>query len=436
MYPKIVNPMKYFFTKKQKRHDLNGGQAILMVVIMCTSIFLTIVLGVVDPIVNELRLSRDLLGSKASLYVAESSTEDGVFRIKHNMIDNYATPISITINSYTATTTISNTSAGKALDTTGSDNSNFRNVHTEITSGVGVDFFYGVQSGNGGFSLTGGGKVVGNVYTNGSFLAGNGVTVTGSVVAANSTSMVGGGGYVGSLNVGSGGVGDVWAHNVVGVSAQGTIYCQTGNTNNKSCNTSRTDPPNQDMPISDANIATWKADATAGTTYVGNYHVGYAGATLGPMKITGNLVVDGGGLLTLSGTIWVQGTITISNGADLKLAPGYGAGGGVLISDGIISLTGGANFSGSGQKGSFPVVITTSNSTNAMNVSGGTGAVVLVAQNGTLTLDGGAAARSMTAKRIVINGGGTVTYDAGLADFNFSSGPSGGWNISSWKEVQ
>ena len=29
----------------------------------------------------------------------------------------------------------------------------------------------------------------------------------------------------------------------------------------------------------------------------------------------------------------------------------------------------------------------------------------------------------------------TIPYESGLADLNFSSGPSGGWSIDSWKEV-
>ena len=307
-------------------------------------------------------------------------------------------------------------------------------------AGVGVDFFYGVLSGIGGFSITGGGTVNGNVYSNGSVTADNGVTVTGSVIAANLStstfSTIGGGTYVGSLTVGTSGVGDVWGHTVKGVSAQGTIYCQTGTTNNKACNTSRADPPAQDFSITDENIATWKADGSASTTYNGNYHVDYRGATIGPMKINGNLLVDGGGLLTLAGTIYVTGTVTFSGGGDLALAPGYGSGGGVLISDGIMNLGGSASFAGSGTAGSYPLLITTSNSSSALTVNGSVGAVVLVAQNGTLHLSGGTSARSLSAKQIIIDGGGSVTYDSGLANYNFSSGPSGGWNITSWKEVQ
>ena len=411
---------------------------------MCTAVFLVIVLGVVDPIVNELRLSGDLLRSKASLYVAESSAEDAVYRVKHNMIVNYATPIALNINDYYATTTVPDTAGVKTINTTGNDNANFRKIETKIVSGVGTDFYYGVQAGTGGFSLTGGGQINGNVYSNGSVTATNGVTVTGTIIAANpsttTNATVGGGSYVGAVNVGTGSVGDVWAHTVTGAQVAGTIYCQTGtaatNHNNKECDKARSDPPQQNFPISDADIQIWKDYASAGTVFSGSKTVGSTGATIGPMKITGNLIVNGGGTLTLAGTVWVQGNITFTGGGKLALASGYGTSGGVLLADGLISLNGGSVYAGSGTAGSYPLIITTSSSDSAIDVSGGSGAVVLVAQNGTISLSGGTSARAMAANRIVVDTGGTVTYDAGLVNFNFSSGPSGGWNISSWKEVQ
>jgi hypothetical protein len=44
-------------------------------------------------------------------------------------------------------------------------------------------------------------------------------------------------------------------------------------------------------------------------------------------------------------------------------------------------------------------------------------------------------ANAATARQITATGGTTIDYQSGLADMNFSSGPSGGWDISSWGEV-
>ena len=72
----------------------------------------------------------------------------------------------------------------------------------------------------------------------------------------------------------------------------------------------------------------------------------------------------------------------------------------------------------------------------ALQITGGAGAVILIAQNGTLDMNGGSGARAMAGKRLTITGGGQVTYESGLADLTLQSNPTGGWNIQAWKEVE
>ena len=38
--------------------------------------------------------------------------------------------------------------------------------------------------------------------------------------------------------------------------------------------------------------------------------------------------------------------------------------------------------------------------------------------------------------RITVSGGSNITYESGLTNNNFSSGPSGTWSVNSWQEVQ
>jgi hypothetical protein len=73
-------------------------------------------------------------------------------------------------------------------------------------------------------------------------------------------------------------------------------------------------------------------------------------------------------------------------------------------------------------------------STNAIDVSGAAGAVVLVAQNGTVAFSGSAHAKQATGYAISLSGSTDVTYESGLADMTFDSGPSGAWNVTSWRE--
>jgi hypothetical protein len=249
------------------------------------------------------------------------------------------------------------------------------------------------------------------------------------------TSMIGGNSYTTGVYVGTTGSDNAYAHTVTGATVFGTIYCQTSTYTNKSCNTTQADPTPQALPLSDSNIQDWKDDATTGGTITGDYHVGYAGATLGPKIITGDLTVDGGGILIVSGTLWVKGNISVSGGGRVQLASSYGANDGAIVTDGYVSLTGGSTFAGSGTTGSYPFVITTSacpadygcSGNDAIYLSGGSGTVALVAQNGTIHISGGAALKAATAAQIVMDSGATLYYDSGLISANFASGPGGSW---------
>jgi hypothetical protein len=248
-------------------------------------------------------------------------------------------------------------------------------------------------------------------------------------------STIGGSTYVGGVYVGTTGSDNAWAHNAVGVSVTGKLYCQTGSYNNKICDTSRADPEPQALPLSDSIVENWKDDAETGGTISGDYHVGWAGATLGPKVINGNLLIDGGGILTVSGTLYVKGNITLTGGGSVKLAASYGSSNGAIVTDGYVILNGGSSFSGSGQPGSYPFLITTSDcpvaptcgGNDAISLSGGAGTVALIAQEGNVRINGGSSLKEVTAKQITMDGGATLVYDSGLVNANFSSGPGGSW---------
>lgn len=263
----------------------------------------------------------------------------------------------------------------------------------------------------------------------------NGLDIYFRMYLGGGTSMIGGNTYASGVYIGTTATDNAWAHTIQGATVTGTIYCQNGRYTNKVCDTSHNDPTPQPMPLSDNNIQAWKDDAAAGGTINGDFHSGWAGAILGPEKITGNLLVDGGGTLTVTGTLWVEGTIIVTGGSHVNLAPSYGTNDGAIVSDGVVSLGGGSNFAGSGVAGSYPFLITTSscpvapgcNGANAVSLSGGGGTVAIIAQNGTVSINGGSSLKAVTAKQILMSGGASLSYDSGLVNSNFSSGPGGSW---------
>jgi len=242
-------------------------------------------------------------------------------------------------------------------------------------------------------------------------------------------------GLISGITVGSGGVGDAYAHTINSSTVAGTKYCQSTN-NSPVCNTSLPDPTQVPMPISDQNILDWKEEAMTGGVYSGNYTVSGTSASLGPKKITGNLSITNNAVFTVNGTLWVEGNMTVNNNATVSLASSYGTSEGVVVVDGIVNIGNNSTFNGSGSSGSYLMVLSTSSSTSAITLSNNGGAVILYAANGTVNLNNNAGAKSLNGKQINLSNNAVVIYDSGLANANFVNGPTGGWNIDSWKETE
>lgn len=256
-------------------------------------------------------------------------------------------------------------------------------------------------------------------------------------------------GSITNIEIGTGTTGDARAHNVNASRVRGGLYCQSGIGNTggtglpKSCNTGQADPSPEEFPITDANIAEWKNDAAAGGTISGDYTVN-SNISLGPKKIDGDLTLSNGVTLTLTGTIWVTGDMHFDNNSIVRLASGYGNSSGIILSDGNIKLDNNVNVSGSGQSGSYAMLLTTSPcpaivsclGEPAIYLTNNAGSAILNAQYGALVMNNNATTKEAVAYSMVLNNNASVTYESGLANVNFAAGPTGSWKIQSWKEVE
>jgi len=258
-------------------------------------------------------------------------------------------------------------------------------------------------------------------------------------------------GYEGDyLYVGTNASDIAWGNAITFIKPTGNIYCSTSSRvyGGKVCDAGSAAkglPPPLPQPVSEANIDAWHEAATAGGTSTGNLIIGWAGGMLGPRIINGNLTINGGGTLTLTGTVWVKGTITVTGGGKVALAASYGPDSEVIIADKGVDISGNGSFSGSGTPGSYPVILSTSRcpadtlcatNNSAISLSGGAGAVVLTAPYGKVNIVGGSACKAITGDSLYVSGGGAINYESGISDIEFKSGPSGGWDILSWKEVE
>lgn len=258
-----------------------------------------------------------------------------------------------------------------------------------------------------------------------------------------------------TVTIGKNGVGNAYANEVKNSTVAGTIYCQTGSGNNKSCNTSLSDPSPIGFPISDANIQQWKDDSNVGIPISGDYTPAGSSSTLGPKKINGNLFLTAGHTLTLTGGVWVTGDIFVEGNAKIILDPSFGTSSGVLVADGQVHMEGNGLFSGSGQPGSYVLLLSTLHCDGTSTTSSDTGhtcghhngaidlhddtdarGVIMYAKDGQVNMHKRVKVTEIAAKKIILGEGTVLTYEQGVTNLNFFTGPSGSWNIESWKEIE
>lgn len=409
----------------------------LISVVFFLFISLAIISGLVGPTVREFRNASVNLNSKQSYFLAESGSEDAVYRIMNNM--SVGSSETITLGSNSETTTIATLPGNiKQIASLGDVNSFQRKTSVVLKTGEGTVFKYGTQAGEGGFIFHNNSFVTGSLYSNGDIVGYNGAYITGDAYVAGST------GSISNMDVGHNGIGDAHAHTVTGSTVTGTIYCQTGSGNNKACNISQTDPVAQDLPVSDSDIAKWEADATGdGTnTITGDVTISTP-TTLGPAKIIGNLTVSS--TLTIANTIYVTGNIII-NGT-VKLASSYGATSGIIISDGYITIANGVIFQDSGTTGSYILLLSNStcdssvssspcNGNNAIDVSNNSKISIVNAQKGTVYFSNNASVKEVVGNKIELKNNTEISYGTGLINVGFTSGPSGAWAVDTWGESQ
>src|SRR3989339_1647498 len=173
---------KYF--KKIKR---NRGAAMLISVIFFTFISLAIISGLVAPAVREFRNASVYLNSKKSYFLAESGSEDALYRILNNMAIGDSETIVLDSNSVTTTT--DTVLGNKEISSLGDVGNLQRRVNLTLVVGQGASFNYGVQVGQGGLVLENSASITGNVYSSGTITASDN-TVYGDAVSSGATGLI------------------------------------------------------------------------------------------------------------------------------------------------------------------------------------------------------------------------------------------------------
>lgn len=273
-----------------------------------------------------------------------------------------------------------------------------------------------------------------------------GNTITGTVVSAGPT------GSVTRINS-SGTAGSMYAKTITDSVVSKDAYYQTitGSSVGGVSYPGSANQATSSMPIPETMIDEWEADAAAGgvITTPCPYKV-TSTVTLGPVKIDCDLELSNDGVINLAGMVWVNGRISLKNTSAVNISPSISGRTAALIADNPanrstssnITLSNSATFLGSGNNSYVMLVsrntsASTGGGTTAIDVGNSiTGKILLYAPYGLIDIQNGVGIKEATGWKLRLRNTATVIYESGLANVLFTSGPSGGYQIDTWEEVQ
>ena len=224
------------------------------------------------------------------------------------------------------------------------------------------------------------------------------------------------------------------------------------------------DPPVQPMPISQGNINDWETAAEAG----GIYNAGspqcspIVSMTLGPARLNCDWRVQNNITITIAGPVWVNGDINLSNNVALVLGSSFGndlsavvmadakdppsqSSKGRIITENNVAICGTEGYDSGANKchprqpenNSYLMLLSTySGAGRAINIENNVEGAIFYASQGAVGIENNVAVKEVTAYNLELENNAVVTYESGLSVAQFSSGPGGSWEVSSWGEVE
>ncbi len=408
------------------------GAALILSVILIMSVSLIICLGLSFLTFNSLISARNKIKSAESYYAAEAGIEDSLLRLKESM--QIFSPNNLVIGDNSANIEISELIGGsRTIISQGDAQERIRKLSVNyVVVTDEISFYYGAQVGEGGVIMGSNSRIEGNVFSNGDISGGG--EITGTAIVANN------GNKIEDVAIGE----NAYVYSCVNSNIAGTLHYVSGGSI-EDCDYSASveigSIESQAMPISQEQIDDWKNEATTGGIVSGDYILeGGETASLGPIKIIGNLLVDNNSNLTMTGIIYVTGNITIKNNATLQLDSSFGSLSGLIISDGQINASNNVVIQGSGEKGSFLMLLSTSNSLDlanpAIDISNNADAAIFYAPNGLILLHNNINIREATGYQLVLDNNAVISYEIGLENVNFTSGPGSSRQFKNWKEIE
>jgi Tfp pilus assembly protein PilX len=435
------------------RNHTERGAALITFVIFFLLASTILVIGIGRGVYQSLSETRMLYEGKRSFYSAEAGIEDAIYR--HRDAKSYSSTESFTIDGNTVSTARVLNIDIYEITATANASGAVRRSFVELAVGDGASFNFGLQSGNGGITLSNNSAIYGNVFSNGTVEGQGSATVYGDVVSAGTS------GLIDSITA----TGSAYAHSITASTIGGNAYYYATGTLTGSIVSGVLFPGYPDqatatMPITDTMIEGWKDQITASGTIItatstqcssGTYTIN-TNTTLNNVRIDCNVEMRKQGastVITIAGPIWIQGNLSFSQGPSIIASSSLGSRSVQVIVDketsrstsSKITVNQSTTFT-SGNASSYVVLISMNNDAEnsgsevAIDLAqSASGKVLVYAPHGRVDMGNSITLREVTGYQIDVNNGAQVIYESGLASLLFTGGPGGGYTIGRWTEI-
>jgi len=421
----------------------NSGQAVLTVIIILLLASMVLVFGNVIPVLGDVKVANEFIESKRAAFASEGGLEDVTYRAVTGKDYDASELIEINGSSVTITASEDVLTSELLVRAEGITQDSVRVKESRLLRDDQASFHYGLQVGNGGLEMKNSSSIVGNVYSGGT-IEGDGNLIDGTAVSAGAS------GLIDNIET----TVDAFAHSivdsVVGVDAYYQVIDNT--VIGASDFPDSPDLPAVDMPISEATLDAWEEIAESGTVVnCSGTHKIEDDEVIGPAKYTCDVEIKKDAVVTLAGMVWVEGDIKIKNDAHIKLDPALGQHNVAIIAHdpadeedhGLIELENNSTYEGSGSPSTYVMLVSRNNDASqggdkkAIEMhNNAEGDVLLYTNGGRIVIKNNVDLIAVTGYLVELQNNATIHYDTGIADSIFETGPSTGWQINSWREVE
>jgi len=462
------------------------GFAAILIIFILGMVSIAVASGLILTGYNESQMARSGASGTSAYYVANSGVEDAIYKL--NTLSGYAASSTVTYalpvatgNASVTVKPVAGNTKQRTIDSIGTMGPYASRLHALVeNTSVKPGFEFAIQGGTNGVEINNS-KIDGDVFSNG-YIRGNQAAIkngackdtgTGLAWITGSASAVDTIGKIDTNDTGPCIMQDAIAAHLTECYVFGTRT--SPNTVSTNCGGSVSPPVDSPaptpapMPLSDSDIQSIKSYLkNKGTTFSddadltdiddciidGTSHAKNCGGitnTIGNIIITGNLVVNSNNILSISGPVWVKGSITFNSHVSVSITATTGQ---IVITDQSLTSSSNTAFDHNGNAyllfiSTYPVNPSTTPTptpipgpssafcdTPAITISSNTENVLFFAPSGCALINSNAKFKgSLVAEKVKITNNSEVTYDPNLVNAVFSTSQTGGWQIASFSQL-